>query len=287
MRADTVTPDDMTLSRAAASEMTAATRESDRRAPARSSVGLVVSTAVLARRKVSAALRSGDVVFAVFGPVMFFVCFYVPLHRRFEATGFEYAQFLAPIILLQAGIFTAISATQVAGDDARAGVHERLVSLPIPRVAPILGRLAWVLVRMIVSLAAGLLIATALGFRFSGGPAQTVAFCALVILFGTALSMITDAIGTVAKNSLAVANLLMIPQLILVMASTGLVPAEGFPGWAQPFVRNQPLSVFADALRGLSTGTDFSPTTVTLWAIGLPALGIAAVVAAGRKQVNR
>ncbi|MGN2637530.1 hypothetical protein ACTD5D_15325 [Nocardia takedensis] len=73
--------------------------------------------------------------FAVFGAVIFFVCFYVPLHRQFERGGGDYAQFLTPIILLQAGLFTAISATENAGQDAREGVHERMMSLPIPRVA--------------------------------------------------------------------------------------------------------------------------------------------------------
>ncbi|MEU0544619.1 ABC transporter permease [Nocardia sp. NPDC005978] len=254
---------------------------------ARASVGLGTATATLARQKILAAIRSGDGIFAVFGPVVFFVCFYVPLHRQFELGGGHYAQFLTPIILLQAGLFTAISATEVAGHDARAGVHERMMSLPIPRITPFLGRMAWVIVRMLLALAGGVGIGYSLDFRFHGSAIDTAAFIALVVVFGLALSMLTDAVGTVARNSVSVASILMIPQLILVMASTGLVPAAGFPDWIQPFVRNQPLSAFADALRGLAAGTDPDLTAALLWSAGLLSAGLLAITAAGRAQVGR
>src|SRR5690606_28163798 len=105
--------------------------------------------------------------------------------------------------------------------------------------------------------------------------------------FGLALSMVTDAIGTVARNSVSIASVLMIPQLILVMASTGLVAAAAFPDWIQPFVRNQPMSVYADALRALASGTDVELTAVVLWSVALLAVGGAAIVIAGRAQVKR
>ncbi|NKY55105.1 ABC transporter permease [Nocardia flavorosea] len=253
----------------------------------RSSVGLVPATATLARQKILAAVRSGDVVFAVFGPVVFFLCFYTPLHRQFELGGGDYAQFLTPIILLQAGLFTAITATETAGHDARAGVHERMMSLPIPRIAPFLGRMAWVVVRMTLALGGGLAIGCALGFRLQGTAVETLGFIVLVIVFGLAMSLITDAIGTVARNSVSIASVLMIPQLILVMASTGLVVAQAFPDWVQPFVRNQPMSVYADALRALATGAEAELTAVTVWSVALLVIGGAAIVAAGRAQVKR
>lgn len=253
----------------------------------RRSVGLVSSTATLARQKVSAGFRTGDALLATLSPVVFFLCFYVPLHNRFDEAGGDYAQFLTPVIFLQTGIFTAIAATEVAGADARAGVRERLMSLPIPRVAPILGRMVWVVVRMCLAVCGGLAVGFALGFRFEGGVGETVGFLVLVVTFGVALSLLTDAAGSVAASSLAVASVLMIPQLILVMASTGLVPASSFPGWIQPFVRNQPLSVFADALRALSTGADLDPTAVICWAVGLLVMGGITVAAVARNQASR
>nr|WP_246372135.1 ABC transporter permease [Gordonia humi] len=241
----------------------------------------------MAGQKISAAVRGGDAVFAMLSPIVFFLCFYVPLHRRFEVAGGDYAQFLMPIIFLQTGIFTAITATEVAGADARAGVRERLMSLPIPRIAPILGRMVWIVARMCLAICGGLIVGFSLGFRFHGSAGETIGFLLLVVVFGLALSLLTDAAGTVAASSLAVASLLMIPQLILIMASTGLVPAASFPGWIQPFVRNQPLSVFADALRALSTGADLDPTAVICWAVGLLVAGGIAAIAVARKQATR
>ncbi|MGW0178177.1 ABC transporter permease [Nocardia sp. NPDC003345] len=257
------------------------------RTAARTSVGLGPATATLARQKILAAVRSGDALFAFFSPVVFFLCFYVPLHRQFELGGADYAQFLTPIILLQAGLFTAITATETAGHDARAGVHERMMSLPIPRVAPFLGRMAWVLTRMLLALAGGLVIGHLLDFRFHGSLVDTLIFMVLVVAFGLALSMLTDAVGTLARNTVSIASILMIPQLILVMASTGLVPAGAFPDWAQPFVRNQPMSVFADTLRGLAAGTGPELTAALVWSVALLAAGWVAIVSAGRAQVNR
>lgn len=266
--------------------MTAApTRE--RVATARQSVGVVGASATLAREKIVAAARSGEFIFAVISPVFFCICFYVPLHKRFENFGIDYAQFITPIIILQACIFTALVATEIAGSDARAGMHSRLMSLPIPRVAPILGRVAWSVVRLLIALFGAVAIGYALGFRFHGSFLDTVAFVFLVLVFGIGLCLLTDAAGTLVKDSSAVASMLMIPQLILVMASTGLVPLASFPGWIQPFVRNQPLSVFADGLRALSTGGTLDAVAITAWSIGLLGAGALAVAAASRTQVTR
>ena len=266
--------------------MTAApTRE--RESVARRSVGVVTASATFAREKVVGSLRSGDLVFAMVSPVFFCVCFYVPLHRRFENFGFDYAQYITPVIILQACIFTALVATEVAGSDARAGMHSRLMSLPIPRIAPILGRVAWSAVRLLIALAGAVAIGYALGFRFEGSFADTVLFVVLVLVFGIALCLLTDAAGSLASDSNAVAAMLMIPQLVLVMASTGLVPLLSFPGWIQPFVRNQPLSVFSDGLRALSTGGELNAGGIAAWSIGLLACGALAAAAATRAQVTR
>ncbi|MGU3293022.1 ABC transporter permease [Williamsia sp. M5A3_1d] len=253
----------------------------------RSSVGLVSASTTLAGRKIRAAVRSGDATFALLSPAVFFLCFHTPLHRRFELGGGDYAQFLTPLILVQAGLFAAIAATESAGADARAGTRMRMMSMPIPRLAPVVARMTWVSVRMVMSIAAGVVIGAALGFRFRGSPADTAWFVVLLVVFAVSISLITDAVGTIVTGSAAVAGVLMIPQLVLVMASTGLVPAQGFPGWAQPFVRNQPVSVLTEALRALAAGSDVDLVATTAWSIGLFAAGALAATLAGRRQFTR
>lgn len=248
--------------------------------PARESVGFVASATVMAQRSIRSALRSGDVVLAVLGPVAFFVCFHTPLQRRFEATGVDYAQYLAPVILVQACLFAAIAASEVASADARSGTRERVLSLPVPRLAPVAGRMAWVAVRMLISIASGMGIAAAFGFRLRGSALDTIAVVVLLVAVAVAVSLLTDAVGTVVRGS--VAGLLMIPQLVLVMASTGLVPAEAFPSWAQPVVRDQPVSAVTDAVRDLTSGAPADLTAAALWTASLFVAGCAAATAACR-----
>ena len=81
--------------------------------------------------------------------------------------------------------------------------------------------------------------------------------------------------------------MLMIPQLLLVMCSTGLVPANAFPGWIEPVVRNQPVSVFAEAMRALSTGADVQTGPVVGWSVGLLAVGALCSALAARKEEQR
>jgi ABC-2 type transport system permease protein len=48
--------------------------------------------------------------------------------------------------------------------------------------------------------------------------------------------------------------LLLRPQLLLVLLSTGMAPLDSFPEWLHPFVRYQPVSQVTETLRGFATG---------------------------------
>ena len=60
---------------------------------------------------------------------------------------------------------------------------------------------------------------------------------------------------------------LVLPQLILGMVSTGFAPVDQFPDWIRGFARNQPISAFVNVLRALSGDT--GPVT---WALLEPGL---------------
>ncbi|MDF0529315.1 ABC transporter permease [Tsukamurella sp. 8F] len=253
----------------------------------RRTVPLPAAVGALSLRGIRASARDGDLVLAIGSPILFFLCFYTPLHRAFDAAGGRYAQYLAPVIVLQCGLFTAIVAAQVAGTDARSAARDRFLTLPIPRVAPAAARMVTAAFRVSVAAAVAVGIASVFGFRFHGKPLHIAAFFAAVIAVTVALSMLCDALGSSATNPENVAQGLMIPQLLLVMLSTGLVPAQGFPGWVQPFVRNQPISVLADAMRGWADGEPTRVGPAAAWIAGLLAVGVAVIVVAGRKEATR
>ena len=88
-----------------------------------------------------------------------------------------------------------------------------------------------------------------------GGLLFGAAFVLLALALTLALSFGAEATGTRAKRSDTSSQLLLIPQLLLVLLSTGMAPVESFPGWVQPFVEYQPISQITDTLRGMAIGT--------------------------------
>ncbi|WP_227984336.1 ABC transporter permease [Nocardia spumae] len=238
----------------------------------------------LSGRSIRTTLRQGDMVLAFFQPLVFFVCFYVPLRRSLEVPGVDYAQYLLPIIAVFAMFFASMFAGDRAAREVVGGMATRLRSMPVPAWIPVTARTSASLLRSVTALIGALVIGTIFGFRFHSADAAVV-FVVVVLAFGGALVIATDALGTVTRNSELSGTVLFGPQLLLVMTSTGFVPAEGFPGWIQPYVRNQPVSQITAALRGLADGRYVSELGVAVaWIVGLLIVGaVLAVRAEGRR----
>jgi hypothetical protein len=83
------------------------------------------------------------------------------------------------------------------------------------------------------------------------------------MLIGFTLCFVGDLVGMISKNPQAMTFILVLPAVILVMVSVGLQPADQFPGWLQPFVRNQPTSQFLYALRACAGDAGHSTVAVT------------------------
>ena len=66
-------------------------------------------------------------------------------------------------------------------------------------------------------------------------------------------------------------QLLLVPQMLLVMLSTGMAPVDSFPDWLHPFVRYQPVSQVTETLRGFATGHVVVSNLATslAWCLGL------------------
>ena len=216
-------------------------------------------------------VRSGELFIATVAPLIFTLGYYVPLRRVMEVSGLDYAQFLMPIIALQTLAFTATSAAMRAARDSQEGLTTRLHTMPVWRVIPIAGRLSVAVVRSVVSLTAALIFGHLIGFRFLGDPVETLCFLLLVYAIGLTFCVGGEALGALSANPQAASQALTLPVLILGMLSTGFIPESGFPEWIRPFVRNQPISQFAETLRSMTDGQmTWESTWVSLaWVGGL------------------
>ncbi|WP_433606598.1 ABC transporter permease [Prescottella agglutinans] len=225
----------------------------------------------LTGRSLRSMVKTGELAVAVIAPLIFTIGFYLPLRFVMKLQGIDYAQFLMPIIVLQAMAFTAISASQLASVEALHGLTTRLKTMPVAGPVPLISRMTSSLVRSTITLTAALLYGYAIGFRFSAGAAQAALFCLLALTISLTLSLGADAIGTLAKSPEATAQALALPQLILGMLSSGFVPESGFPEWIRPFVRNQPISQFSFAMRDMAEGgvTASVLFPAVAWCVGL------------------
>ena len=87
---------------------------------------------VLTVRLIVPSVTTGEILTAILAPATFTISFYIPLNRvmTFSGTGFSsYAQFMAPIVILQAAAFTAISAAFRAATDMVSGLDRRFDQL--------------------------------------------------------------------------------------------------------------------------------------------------------------
>jgi ABC-2 type transport system permease protein len=251
---------------------------------------------VLARRLVRPSLRNGEVLTAVLAPTVFTIGFYVPLNRVMAFAGHgmsSYAQFLMPMIVMQAVAFCATAAALRSATDARDGLDARFATMPMPPVAPLIARTAATLYRVAIALAAALVCGRVIGFHFYGSWWQTAGFVVFALLVGLTLGQLGDLLGTLSKSPEATTQALVLPQLILGMVSTGFAPAAQFPHWIRGFARNQPVSQYIATLRALAG--DRPPHTVPVgwrtagpglvWTLaGLAVFGATSAVVATRRQ---
>lgn len=209
---------------------------------------------VLTTRFVAPTLRNGEVLTAVVASAVFTAGWYIPLNNIMGATTgmSSYAQFLMPLIALQGIAFASVTGALRAATDSVRGINRRFQSMPIGVLTPLAARMSASVYRCAVGSAAAIASGYVIGFRFYGDLQYTVAFCALLLLIGVVLSFMADVLGSNSKNPGATTQWLLLPQLIFGLLSVGIQPAERFPEWIQPVVRNQPISQFINALRALA-----------------------------------
>lgn len=235
----------------------------------------MTAVAALTERMVRSSLRE-DLPFAILVPAGQFVIFNFALKNVINTGAASYSQYLLPVIIVQFIFLAALITVDQAARDQRSGFGIRLRTLPMPLAAPLIARMLYCLLRGALALVAAIAIGYIFGFRMTGGFFYTSAFTILVLAFTLALSLGADAAGTgmaasaIGRNRSS-SQLLLVPQMLLVMMSTGMAPAEAFPDWLQPFVRYQPVSQLTETLRGFASGHVVPSNVLTslAWCFGL------------------
>lgn len=229
---------------------------------------------VLTARLIAPTLRNGEVAVGIAVTMAVTASLYIPLNRLMAGPDLQmssYAQFLMPLIVLQAISFASISTAFRAATDSVQGINVRFQSLPLPVLAPLAARITASVYRCALGLVVALGCGYAIGFRFYRGALYAAVFCLLALITGLALAMLGDTLGTKSRDPAATAQWLLLPQLIFGFLSIGIQPLQRFPEWIRPIVDNQPISRIVDALRVLAGDSGGTQTAVS-WSVLGPAL---------------
>jgi ABC-2 type transport system permease protein len=231
----------------------------------------MTALAALTERVMVATLRDRDLLFAILAPVATFLGFTLTLRNLIDTGGMSYPQYVLPAVVVQAMLFGALTTAERAARDQRPGLGFRLRTLPISAAAPLIARMLYCLIRGALALVAAIAVAYLFGFRMTGGFIYVAAFVVIALMLTLALSLGADATGTLGWQMDAASQLLLVPQLLLVLLSTGMAPVDSFPEWLQPFVQYQPVSQVTETLRGFTAGQFVGSNLATslAWCFGL------------------
>ncbi|WP_440103644.1 ABC transporter permease [Streptosporangium sp. H16] len=190
------------------------------------------------------------------------------------ATRGAYIDRLAPVIILFSAAYGAVGTGIGFHTDLRTGLVDRFRAMDIGRLSVLTGRLAGDLVRVLIVAVVTTAVAYLAGFRFTQGPLAALAFFGVVLLFASMFLWLAMVVALTASSEQAVSGALNTPVTLLLFLSSGFVPLEQFPGFLQPIVRANPLSLGGDALVGLSQGGPVAaPVLFTLaWTAAVTAI---------------
>jgi ABC transporter DrrB family efflux protein len=231
--------------------------------PKRSRIGFadtVIDTAVITRRNLIRNVRLPQLlVFATIQPVMFLLLFnYVfggAIGRTIPAAAHgEYINWLMPGLLVQIATFGAGQTALGLTEDLSNGVIDRFRSLPMARSAVLAGRTFADLIRNAFVVGLMLIVAFIIGFRYQTDFWQFGFAVIIGLSFAFALSWAMASIGLWVKNPEAAQSAVFIPVFPLVFASSVFLPTDTMPSWLQAFANNQPITIIANAMRGLMLG---------------------------------
>ena len=204
-------------------------------------------------------------------PIMFLLLFTYVFGGAISGSPGEYLKFGLSGIIVQNMLFATMNTGVGLNTDLTKGVFDRLRSLPIARFSPLAGRIVADVAKQ--TWAVGLLLGLGmiLGFRVGTGPLQVLAAFGLLIVFALAASWMSVLVGMVVSAPEKVQIFGFVLLFPLTFASNAFAPTATMPGWMQAWVKVNPVSILADATRGLLVGGPVAGPVIQslLWAGGL------------------
>lgn len=258
-------------------------------------------TGVITRRNLLANIRLPDVLtLSTIQPVVFMLMFLYVFGGAIQAAlpaaaEGEYIYWLIPGILAQSAVFGSAPTAYGLNNDRTKGILDRFKSLPMARSAVLTGRTLSDLIRNTFILTLQLAVGVALGFRWQNGIGALLAAMGVALAFGYACSWLMAYLGLTIANSEAIQAAIYMVVFPMTLTSSVFLPTHTMPGWLQTFADHQPITIIANALRGLTLGQGALPAGHTIagetllalaWTAGIVTVFAPLAVRAYRRSTN-
>ena len=209
-----------------------------------------------------------------FQPILFLLLFTYVFGGAISGSTAEYLTFALPGVIVMNLVFVTMYVGLGLNTDLTKGVFDRLRSLPISRWAPLAGRIIADLVKQLWSIVLLLGFGMILGFRVGTNFAAVIAAVALLLVFALAFSWISVVVGVLAKDPERVQLFGFTALFPVTFVSNVFVPEQTMPGWLQAVVKANPVTILADATRGLLAGGPVARPVIgtLLWSLALVAV---------------
>ena len=208
---------------------------------------------IMAHRGLLKVARTPEQLFDVtLQPIIFTLMFSYLFGGAISGNVHNYLPIVIPGILVQ----TVIGASIVTGvqlrEDMDKGVFNRFKSLPIARIAPLLGALLADTVRYAIATIITFLVGYIIGYRPIGGVVGVACAGMLVVAVAWAISWIFAFFGVMARTASSVQGISMLVLFPLTFLSNAYVPTRTLPVWLRWFAEANPLSHLITAVRQLT-----------------------------------
>lgn len=209
-------------------------------------------------------------------PILFLVLFLFVFGGAIAGSPEDYLEFVLPGVIVMNMFFVTVYVGHGLNTDLTRGVFDRFRALPIPRWAPLAGRILSDIVKQILCIALLIAVGYLFGFRLGTSLAHLFGMILLVLVFASAFSWVMILVGVIARDPEHVQLFGFTVLFPITFVSSAFVPVETMPDWLQGLVYANPVSLLSDASRALMNGGD--AVSSILWSL-IWALGITAVFA--------
>jgi ABC-2 type transport system permease protein len=235
--------------------------------------GWAAETMILTGRQLLVWIRDPFALMTVLGmPILTMIMFKVVLGGVVgSSTGQNSAFGTVPLVILLSAMFGSLAAAIRLNTERTSGLLGRLATLPINRGADLSSRVVTELIRILLTTGILLGAGHSIGFRFTQGVGPAIGIVGVALAFGGAFALFVLSLAVYFPTGAPVVPLMSLLTSLMMFFNSGFAPADGYPGWLQPIVRNQPMTPAVDVMRNLAAGGPVAHNllVVLAWSVGI------------------